>query len=413
MILELFLFMLAGIGIGIFAGLTPGIHVNTLIPLLLTLLAFFPNPYYLAVLIIAVSITEMFIDFIPSIFIGAPDPDVCLSVLPGHRMLLEGRGYEAIKLTVLGGLGGLLLSLVVIGISANAFKFLYEISRPYVHYFIILVILFMIFSERKPKKMLFTAFIIILSGIFGMIILNSSLINQQNVLFPSLTGLFGLSTLIISISEKARIPEQKEDSKIQLSKKNIIKSMILGSLAGIIVGFLPAIGISQAAVMTQYLGGMGETRSFLVSLSGINIANDAFSLISLFLVGNPRSGASVAIQRILSELTVYDILLFIGVILLTAGIASLISLYLGKKIPKYLEKIDYKKLSLAIIIFITCLIFALTGIYGLLIAFTSTSIGILCNHLGVRRSNCMGILLIPTIFFFAGLNPKILEILGV
>ena len=345
MLLELIAFMLAGIGIGIFAGLTPGIHVNTLIPLLLTLLAFVPNPYYLAVMIIAVSITEMFIDFIPSIFIGAPDPDVCLSVLPGHRMLLEGRGYEAIKLTVLGGLGGLLLSLVTIGISANTFKFLYEISRPYVHYLIILVILFMILSERKPKKMLFTAFIIILSGIFGMIILNSSLINQQNVLFPSLTGLFGLSTLIISISEKARIPKQKEDSRIKLSKKKIIKSMILGSLAGILVGFLPAIGISQAAVMAQYLGGMGETRSFLVTLSGINIANDAFSLISLFLVGNPRSGASVAIQRILSELTVYDILLFIGVILLTAGIASLISLYLGKKIPKYLERIDLNTLK--------------------------------------------------------------------
>ena len=72
MLLELIAFMLAGIGIGIFAGLTPGIHVNTLIPLLLTLLAFVPNPYYLAVMIIAVSITEMFIDFIPSIFIGPP-----------------------------------------------------------------------------------------------------------------------------------------------------------------------------------------------------------------------------------------------------------------------------------------------------------------------------------------------------
>ena len=261
--------------------------------------------------------------------------------------------------------------------------------------------------------MFFTAFIILLSGIFGMIILNSNLVNQKNVLFPSLTGFFGLSTLIISLSERAQIPKQEEDSRIQLSKKNVVKSIFLGSLAGIIVGFLPAIGISQAAIMTQYLGGMGETRSFLVSLSGINIANDAFSLISLFLVGNPRSGASVAIQKILPELTFYDILLFIGVILLTAGIGSLISLFLGEKIPKYLERINYRKLSLIIIVFIVSLIFFLTGIYGLLIAFTSTSIGILCAHLDVRRSNCMGILLIPTVFFFAGLNPLVLEILGI
>jgi putative membrane protein len=48
------------------------------------------------------SITHTFIDFIPSIFLGAPDEDTGLSTLPGHEFLLKGQGYYAVKLTVIG-----------------------------------------------------------------------------------------------------------------------------------------------------------------------------------------------------------------------------------------------------------------------------------------------------------------------
>jgi len=84
------LLVFLGVAIGILAGRTPGIHVNTTIPLLLSLSFFFPSPYYLAVLIVSVAVTEIFIDYIPSIFLGAHDADTALSVLPGHRLLLEG-----------------------------------------------------------------------------------------------------------------------------------------------------------------------------------------------------------------------------------------------------------------------------------------------------------------------------------
>jgi len=103
----------------------------------------------------------------------------------------------------------------------------------------------------------------------------------------------------------------------------------------------------------------------------------------------------------------------VGVILFTAGIAASICFYLGKRIPKYLERINYTKLSFLIIIFMACMVFLLTGPFGLLIVFTSTSIGILCAYLEVRRSHCMGVLLLPTIFFFAGLTPNILRFIGI
>ncbi len=413
MILESLLLVFVGMGIGIFAGLIPGIHVNTTIPIIMSLSFLLPSPYYLAVLIVSVAVTEMFIDYIPSIFLGAPEADTSLSVLPGHRLLLEGRGYEAIKLTILGGVGTLLVSLVFIAILANYFQLLYEVTRPFVQYLIIGVVIFMIVTEKKLKKMLFSILILSMTGLFGVLVLNSSLVPAQEVLFPSFTGLFGLSMLIVSIFERSSIPKQKEDSRMLISKKEIAKSLVLASIAGIVVGFLPAVGISEAGTMVQYLGGSGESRSFLITISGINVANDAFSLVSVFLVGNARSGTSVAIQGILGELMFFDVLYLVGVIMLTAGIAAILTSYLGKIIPKYLEKVNYKILIISVIIFITGLVLFLTNPLGLLILFTSTSLGLLCNFLEIRRSHCMGILLIPSLLFFTNLNGTVLSILGI
>jgi putative membrane protein len=373
----------------------------------------FQSPYQIIVLIISVATTEIFIDYIPSIFLGAPEADTSLSVLPGHRLLLDGRGREAIKLTIVGSLSCLIISLILITLIASYFQFLYVITRPYIQYLLILVILFMILSEKKLKKIVFSSFIIIITGLMGLIVLNSPIASQQNILFPALTGLFGMSTLIINLSEKTKIPKQHTDSRLLISRKEIIKAVLLGSFAGIIVGFLPAISISETATMVQYLGGIGDSRSFLVTFSGIHAVHDVFSIISLYLIGNARSGTSVAIGQILGDLTLFDTIFLIGIILFTAGIASLISLYLSQIIPKFLEKINQKTLSLLIISLLVFMVFALTGMFGLLILFTSTSIGILCAHMRVRKSHCMGFLLIPSLFFFIGLTPIFLSLIGI
>jgi putative membrane protein len=410
--LDLILLSILGIFIGLFSGLMPSMHVNTLLPLLFSF-SLNLTPYQLAVLIVSAAMSEIFFNFIPSIFIGAPEEGTALSVLPGHRLLLEGRGYEAIKLTVIGGIGSLIFGLFLITFLSPYFASFYKLTRPYIHFAIIAVVAFMIFSERKPRKILSATFIILLSGIFGLLVLNSQILPQQQLLFPVLTGMFGLSTLIMSFSETSHLPEQKEDFSLMISTKEILKSIFLGSIAGIIVGFLPAVGISEAAVMVQYLGGRGDTRSFLVTLSGINVGNEVFSLISLYLVSNPRSGSSVAIQQILTELSFYDVLLLVGVICFVSGISALLTLYLGKQIPKFLVKLDYKTLTLSVISFICAMVFIWTGIAGIIILSISTAIGLLCAHLEVRRSHCMGVLLIPSICFFAGLTPSILSALGI
>lgn len=412
MLFEILLFSLSGVGLGIVTGLVPGLHINNLLPALISLLVVIGDPYYLAALIISMAVTQTFVWFIPSIFLGAPEADTSLSTLPGHRLLHEGRGFEAIKLTVLGGIGALAVSMVLLFALSSHFPAFYGASRPYIHYVLLGMVAFMVVSEKKMKRIFGALLVVLLSGVLGFLALQSSLVSQQNVLFPTLAGLFGISILATSLMQKSKIPEQSGDNEIRSKKTDLIKSIALGAVAGMIVGFLPAVGVSQAAAMFQYAGGLGEARTFLVSISGINIANEVFSLNSVYFINNPRSGASVAIERILGEISYSDVLLFVSVIVFSAGIGSIASLFLGKKIPPLLARMNYTWLSLGIISAMTVMMLAMTGVYGLLIGGTAASIGILCNYLGVRKSNCMGVLLVPSIMFFAGLTPVASSVLG-
>lgn len=130
LLLALLTFALLGTAAGVLTGLTPGLHVNTVAALVLAfqgsllalaaLLFAWANPsasdllLLLAVLVVAHVVAHTFLDFIPSIFLGAPEAETALSVLPGHRMLLQGRGLEAVRLSARGSLAAALLSLALV-----------------------------------------------------------------------------------------------------------------------------------------------------------------------------------------------------------------------------------------------------------------------------------------------------------
>ena len=118
-LLWLLAFSLIGVLLGTATGIIPGIHPNNVALILLSLLpalshslsAFLPAaPVLLASLLIAASITHTFLSFIPAAFVGAPEGDTALCVLPAHHLLLEGRAYEAVKLSAAGSFLALICS---------------------------------------------------------------------------------------------------------------------------------------------------------------------------------------------------------------------------------------------------------------------------------------------------------------
>ncbi|MBU2214213.1 tripartite tricarboxylate transporter permease, partial [Patescibacteria group bacterium] len=173
-----------------------------------------------------------------------------------------------------------------------------------------------------------------------------------------------------------------------------------GALGGMIVGVLPAMSPSQVGIiLSEFLG--DSTRLFLVSVSAINTSDAIYSFISLYTIGNPRSGVATMLGRII-EVDYNTLFVFIGVIAFTAPIALALHIYIGKQALKLTKKIDYRKLNYAALITVLVLVYVMTGTWGLAFMIVATAIGILPIQTGVSRTHSMGILLLPTISYFLG-----------
>ncbi|HIJ98204.1 TPA: tripartite tricarboxylate transporter permease [archaeon] len=393
------LFVGIGILLGIVAGLVPGLHINTIAAFFLASGNLFSafSPIALASCLVAMAIVYSILSFIPSILLGAPDSENVLSVLPGHRMLLDGEAMEAIKITAAGG--GIAL-LVVIGLSGIILEWLpglMNLLKDKMFYLLLFVSCVGIAFERNK---FWAAVIFAIAGIFGLITLNGF---ENEVVFPALAGMFGISNLLFSLNENIRIPEQIK-SKITLGKVELIKNSLLGTIAGAVVGVLPGIGGAQATFLVQQLNPKQGAKEFLVAHAAVNVSNTLFPLFVLATIGRTRSGIAVAIKELIGQGGLW-------VLLGTALIAGIIGIVLHLKIGIYLaqklgdlKKESYRNLVLGVILFIVGSVFALNGLGGLLVLLTGTLIGILPIILGVRRAECMGYFVIPAIVYYAGIT---------
>ncbi|MBU0762952.1 MAG: tripartite tricarboxylate transporter permease, partial [Candidatus Altiarchaeota archaeon] len=108
------LFCLIGCLFGVVTGLTPGLHVNTVCVMGLSMYSRIGvDELEFALAMVCMSVTHTFLDYIPAIFIGVPEESTALSVLPTHRLVLEGKAFDAVKITATGSLLGLVYSIVL------------------------------------------------------------------------------------------------------------------------------------------------------------------------------------------------------------------------------------------------------------------------------------------------------------
>lgn len=393
MLIELILALLCGILAGTLSGLIPGIHINLVGALLISLsasLLISISPIYLVVFISSMAITHTFLDFIPSILLGCPDTDTALSILPGHELLKKGLGYEAVMLTAYGSFAAIIVLVIVFFPALKLLPPFYSAIEKFIPYILILASLLLIFLEKKKLSALF---VLLITGVLGLIILN---LDMKEPLLPLLTGLFGSSMLILSIKNKTKIPQQKITSP---SKSNLIKPILGAALASPICCFLPGMGSGQAAVIGNLIS-RTDRKGFLVLLGATNIIGMGFSFISLYAISRTRTGAALAIKELMGTLP-FETLILILITLIISGIASF---YLTKKLAEFfsnkINKINYTVLSLATLILLVIIVTSISGFLGLFCLIISTLTGILCLSFNVKRVNMMGCLLIPVIIFY-------------
>ena len=400
MIISLILALLAGILAGTFTGIAPGIHVNLISAILLSLLpAFISVPLIsLAVFIVAMSITHSFLDFIPSVYLGAPDEDNFLSILPGHRMFNIGLGHSAVVFTLYGSIVALPTILIFTPIFIYALPVIFEATKTIIPFILIFISAFLIFREEKILPALT---IFLLSGFLGFFALNLPI---EQPLLPLLTGLFGISNLIISLKNPSKAQKQiiKPLKKIILPKKELIKSSIASAISAPLCSFLPGIGSGHAAFIGSELTKQSEKndKSFLFMNGSITTIVAALNFIALYSIGKARSGTSAVIKEILNPFTRTDLFIILAAIIFTSLVAFFIGIQISKFFAKNIDKINYKFLSLFTILFLVAINFIFTNPLGILVLATSTALGIFAILSESKRINLMGSIILPVVLFY-------------
>ena len=436
-------FCILGVLVGILTGLLPGLHVNNIALILVSLsggfIAVFSFLYeygisenfillLIAVFIISNSISHTFHDFLPSTFLGAPDEDTALSVLPAHSLLLEGRGYEAVVFSAIGSYGAVVFCFFLIVplrfILGEPFNF-YDTLQEIMLFVLIAISILMIGTEKgkidflKIKGifpsvfgMLFAIFLFFLSGLFGILIfeipVDSPIGLSSPVLFPALAGLFGTPTLLKSVLTNPSIPKQNLNEVIfsKKEKKSSIMSVLTGSFGGILVSIIPGITSATGTVIAMNSRGESDKRQTITTISAVNTACAFFVVIVMFIILKSRSGAAIAAMDLISvsEWTGFllpeNLIYLLTAVLIAGTISYFTMLKIGKLFAKHFANVPYSLLVKVTILLVVSLVFLFTGFSGLLILLIATFLGLLPVEWGVRRSHCMGVLLIPIILYF-------------
>ncbi len=115
------------------------------------------------------------------------------------------------------------------------------------------------------------------------------------------------------------------------------------------------------------------------------------------------------LSQIVDSISSFDIIFVIVVGFITCLISGVLTIKMGSIIIERIKDINYTKMMLFTLSFLSLLVFTFTGILGVLISLTGMFIGLLAISLGVKRTHLMGFLILPTIMYFSGANPFFLS----
>jgi putative membrane protein len=392
--LEILLGTFIGVLLGTISGIIPGVHANTLAGVLLSLQALLLSvlgPVALAGTLFAALITHTFVDALPSTFLGIPEADTSLAVLPAHALCLEGNGEEAVRIAALGSACAMVIAVPV---SVLCFLLLPAL-QPFFDWWIGILLVasigYMIVTSEAPG---WAFAIFAVSGALGAFALHYTFLSWHTlaggsaILMPLLTGLFGISVLLVA--SQGTLPVQ-HFSGLRIEDKAVIKYSLLGTGAGVAVGWLPGLSTASAnGVLASVIGYEKDRRSYILATSAANTANAFIGLAALFALSRMRNGVMAALAEL--PLPSMGELMVIGV--LAACAAYVITIRLSAS-AHHLNGFDSRGLNRTVIVFVVLLSIILTGPFGFCILVLATTIGLVPHLVNVPRMYCMGAIMVP------------------
>ena len=409
-----------GAAAGTFSGLVPGVHVNTLAALMLAaypaIEAAMPGsvpdgyvPVLVGCVIMSAAAVHSFVDFVPSVFIGAPDPDEALSVLPAHRLLLEGHGMAAVRAAAVGSAVG---AASAIALAVPMQWLLLHGLGPYLDAatFGVLAVTLAAIILMSPRPLASLA-LAAAAGVLGWAVMNlgipcRGIMGDGTMLFPMLAGLFGLPPLL-DRERAADIPEQVDDGRDPVGPLPGLKGVLTGCIAGWFPGITAAAGSSLASALSRE----NDAASFISMTASIGTVTSVFSLVTLSVSGSGRSGTALALKEVIGDSLerfcseAFVLILFSIAVSSAAGYA--ITIGAGKAMAGIAERVPSDTLGTVSLLLILALVLLLTGPWGLAVLALSAALGMAPPALGIGRVCLTACLIVPVLMSQAGLSPDV------
>ncbi|MFQ5406326.1 MAG: tripartite tricarboxylate transporter permease [Candidatus Micrarchaeia archaeon] len=355
----------------------------------------FENPVFLALFAVSVSFLRLVFESFSSIFLLVPSSSYNASILPAHRMVLKAEGQVALRVTVVSLAFSLLLSILALPVLVRVFPVVFVFARPFVPFALLAVVVFSFCSEKSFEKLVLGLVVFLLSGALGFLTLSFPVVKEP--LFPLLTGLFGLSSVLSSLTSSQKIPPQKKSSAFPR-----VKWVVTGCFFGAFSSFLPAMTpafLSSLAFMFFY---SSSERDFLSLNASIISSKMFYDFVAVYAIGKSRSGAAVLLSAAVEQVE-------LSTVVLTVVLSFATGLVLLETVTpfflRFFSRVRAKTLNFFILVFLVLSLLFISGPLGLLIAGVAASIGLLPILLGVKRSFSIGALIVPTLAYYFGLSP--------
>jgi len=388
----------------------------------------------LAMLLLGMVVGYSMLSTIPATFLAAPDEASVFIVLPGQKWLLQRRGYEAVVLTGVGGLGGLIVVVALSPIAGEAARILQQIVAPHLGWILAAIIAFMLMSEwpkagergRSGRRRFLAAWTqlgaglltFLLSGLLGFIIMYRSVVPTeiafQNLL-PAFLGLFAVPMVLTNFIMGTRIPPQHIAHSLDVSPSHLLRGIASGALGGLFAAFFPVVTGGVGGFLAAHATAQRDDRVFILSQGASKTVYYVGGFLLFFMPGLSlaRGGMAAMLSTIYtSHATPLTYFTAVAAIAVSGAVSFLLLVLLSRVAIRVVQRVPYRVTNAATLAILVMLIGALTGAGGLLIALAATGIGMIPTLFGSRRMNCLGVLLLPITMNMLGVGPTVARMLG-
>jgi putative membrane protein len=371
---------------------------------------------------------------LPSVLLAAPDESAMFTVLPGQKFLMQGRGYEAVIMTTIGGMVGLMALLFIVApIAPRLLPLTRTVFRGHTHWILWTVIAFMLMSEWPKGGRLgrsgWTKFldswkttgagllVFLLSGLLGFVLIFRTPIAAdvafQN-LMPAFVGLFAVPWLLLNICTNVLVPPQELKIETRLQLDDVLRGGFAGTLGGGFAAYFPVVTGGVGGLLAGHATALRNDRVFLISQGASKLVYYVGGLMLFFVPGvHLRRGGGAALMRsLISPQTHFEYYLMLAAM----AIAGLMTLLLVGPLTRgmlwLIGKVGYRLLSTLAFLLVVGLVVGITGITGLAVMVVGTGIGLMPVLYGSRRMNCLGVIMLPMACNMSGVGSTIAGWLG-